>query len=93
VLAEDRGEKIEVIEQQRDRIERLKAQDPSVSGGEFQKSRRVDSMQRHLEKLKIFADINDPMVKKRFEDDQGMLMLKILITWQLLIRTSLLQVT
>jgi len=81
VLAEDRAEKIEVIEQQRDRIERLKAQESSVSGGEFQKSRRVGSMQRHLEKLKIFADINDPMVKKRFEDDQGMLRLEILNTW------------
>ena len=71
VLTEDRAEKIEVIEQQRDRIQRLKAQEASVSGGEFQKSRRIDSMQRHLEQLKIFADINDPLVKKRFEDGQG----------------------
>lgn len=72
VLAEDRAEKIEVIEQQRDRIQRLKAQDASVSGGEWQKSNRLASMQRHLEQLKILADINDPLVKKRFEDGQGM---------------------
>lgn len=72
MLAEDRAEKIEVIEQQRDRIQRLKAQDASVSGGEWQKSNRLASMQRHLEQLKILADINDPLVKKRFEDGQGM---------------------
>lgn len=96
MLAEDRAEKIEIIEQQRDRIERLKAQDPSVSGGEFQKSRRVDSMQRHLEKLKIFADINDPMVKKRFEDDQGMMYPQrnqVMLRFSTLMRTFLPQAT
>jgi large subunit ribosomal protein L35 len=72
VLAEDRSEKLDAIEQQRARIDRLKAQDANVSGGEWQKARRMDSMQRHLEKLKIHADINDPMVKKRFEDGGGM---------------------
>jgi len=72
VLAEDRKGKLEQIEQQRSRIERLKAQEPAVSGGEWQKERRVVSMQQYLEKLKILADINDPMVKKRFEDGKGM---------------------
>lgn len=71
MLAEDRKEKLEAIQVQRERLERLKAQDADVSGGEWQKSRRVDSMQRYLEKLKILADINDPMVKKRFEDGMG----------------------
>jgi len=71
VLAEDRVEKLAQIEQQRSRIERLKAQEPAVSGGEWQKERRVVSMQQYLEKLKILADINDPMVKKRFEDGKG----------------------
>lgn len=71
MLAEDRAEKLEEIEQQRERIQRLKAQNASVSGGEWQKSNRLESMQRHLEKLKILADINDPLVKKRFEDGKG----------------------
>jgi len=28
-------------------------------------------MRRHLEYLKVQADINDPLVKKRFEDGEG----------------------
>jgi hypothetical protein len=28
-------------------------------------------MQQHLERLKIHADINDPLVKRKFEDGQG----------------------
>ena len=31
-------------------------------------------MRRELERLKVLADINDPMVKKRFEDGDGMLL-------------------
>ena len=44
-----------------------------IQGGERQKQIRLDSMSRHLEKLKILADINDPLIKKRFEDGEGML--------------------
>ena len=29
------------------------------------------AMERHLEDLKILADVNDPVIKKRFEDGQG----------------------
>jgi large subunit ribosomal protein L35 len=72
VLAEDRAEKVKQIETQRARIARLAEQDPAVSGGEASKQRRLDSMRRELERLKILADINDPMVKKRFEDGDGM---------------------
>jgi large subunit ribosomal protein L35 len=49
----------------------LVEQDPAVSGGEANKQRRLSSMRRELERLKILADINDPMVKKRFEDGDG----------------------
>jgi hypothetical protein len=28
-------------------------------------------MRAYVERLKILADINDPMVKRRFEDGQG----------------------
>jgi large subunit ribosomal protein L35 len=71
VLAEDRAEKITKIETQRARIARLVEQDPAVSGGEANKQRRLESMEREMARLKILADINDPMVKKRFEDGMG----------------------
>lgn len=73
VLQADREEKLKLIRTERLRISNLAAQDGStVSGGERQKQRRLDSMKRHLEYLKIQADINDPMIKKRFEDGDGM---------------------
>lgn len=71
ILGADREEKIKQIETQRARIARLKAQQVSPQD-ERQKETRIASMQRTLEELKIYADINDPIVKKRFEDGQGM---------------------
>lgn len=71
ILLQDREEKLQQIQIQRERIARLKEADASVSGGEIRKRNRILSMQRYLEELKIKADINDPMVKKRFEDGQG----------------------
>lgn len=70
-LAEDRTEKIAAIELFRTRIANLMAQDPAISGGEQNKQRRLDSMRRKLEEYKILADVNDPMVKKNFEDGKG----------------------
>lgn len=72
-LLEDRKEKLEQIEMERARIARLKATDASQSGGALQKQRRLTSMENHLEQLKIHADINDPIVKKKFEDGIGTL--------------------
>lgn len=73
ILQEDREEKLKAIETERARILRLSEQDVSaVAGGEKKKPIRLDSMRRHLEKLKILADINDPLIKKRFEDGEGM---------------------
>jgi len=72
VLQDDRTEKIAQVEMQRARIERLKGQDvKGLSGAEAMKKLRLESMRRHLEHLKILADINDPLVKKRFEDGDG----------------------
>jgi large subunit ribosomal protein L35 len=71
VLMEDRQEKIKQIEVQKLRLKNLLSQDPSVSGGKQAKEVRVKSMQDHIRELIILADINDPMVKKRFEDRQG----------------------
>jgi large subunit ribosomal protein L35 len=73
VLAKSREEKVKAVELQRGRITRLLEQDPAVSGGEAAKQIRLTSMRKQLEELKISADINDPMVKKRFEDGLGTL--------------------
>lgn len=71
ILLADREEKLKQIEVERARIARLKDANPELSGGELRKQNRLWSMNRTLEKLKILADINDPMVKKRFEDGLG----------------------
>ena len=73
VLKADREEKIKAIQTERLRISNLMALDSSMlKGGERQKQTRLDSMRKHLEYLKIQADINDPLIKKRFEDGEGM---------------------
>ena len=72
VLIAHRAEKLRQIEKERGRIARLQETDPStISGGERQKTIRLRSMQTQLEELKIHADINDPNVKRRFEDGLG----------------------
>jgi large subunit ribosomal protein L35 len=70
VLIQHREEKVQDIEAERQKIARLKAQsvDPQ---NEQRHQHRVNSMQRYLDELKIHADINDPMVKRRFEDGKG----------------------
>ena len=71
ILLEDRKEKVEQIEVQKLRIANLRAQDAAVSGGEQAKEVRLMSMTRRLEEMVVLADINDPVVKKRFEDGKG----------------------
>ncbi|KAH7342655.1 phosphatidylethanolamine-binding protein [Rhexocercosporidium sp. MPI-PUGE-AT-0058] len=72
VLAADREQKLKLIATERLRISNLVATDAAnVRGGEATKQKRLESMRRHLEYLKIQADINDPMIKKRFEDGEG----------------------
>ncbi|KAM3087266.1 mitochondrial 54S ribosomal protein YmL35 [Clarireedia jacksonii] len=88
ILQADRAEKLELIAKERVRIANLMAQDPAISGGELNKQNRLDSMRRHLEWLKIQADINDPLVKKRFEDGQGIYFL-LLLLWSSLLTIAL----
>ncbi|KAI9729117.1 MAG: hypothetical protein M1828_000202 [Chrysothrix sp. TS-e1954] len=79
IIAADRERKIQEISTQRARIERVKQQDvvremdnaSQRRTKELQKGVRVRSMQRELEKLKVLADVNDPVVKKKFEDGFG----------------------
>ena len=73
ILQADREEKLKLIQTEGLRISNLVATDASkIAGGESQRQTRLDSMRLHLEYLKIQADINDPLIKKRFEDGDGM---------------------
>jgi len=72
ILIQDRAEKLKQIETERARLQRTRNTDPSeIAGGEAAKEKRIKSMEAHLEKLKIYADINDPNVKRRFEDGKA----------------------
>jgi len=72
ILEDDRREKLVEIVRETDKIRRLEAQDASVfRGGEKFKTKRLSSLRTHVEKLKILADINDPIVKMRFESGRG----------------------
>lgn len=76
ILQEDRKEKLEEIRVQRERIERLKQQNVAPQD-EGRREHRLKSMRERLEYTKILADINDPVVKRTFEDKQGACLLSI----------------
>lgn len=71
ILQADRDEKLKQIARERDRIARLRALTDEEAGGANVKRSRLGGMEKHLEQLKIWADINDPVVKKKFEDGEG----------------------
>jgi large subunit ribosomal protein L35 len=72
ILAQDREEKVAKIVAETAKIKRLEATDASTfRGGEPYKQKRLESLRAHVERLKVLADINDPLVKRRFEDGQG----------------------
>lgn len=70
ILAEDRAEKLEQIDTMRARIRRVQEQEVDAQNARS-KERKLISMEQHLEELKILADINDPLVKRNFEDGIG----------------------
>ncbi|KAF6222239.1 hypothetical protein HO133_001325 [Letharia lupina] len=71
VLAEDRSRKLLEIAEMRKRIAFWQNVPASDLGGEYAKKGKLVRMQRYLEQLKILADVNDPVIKKRFEDGMG----------------------
>lgn len=72
VLGEDRAEKLEAIRETAEEIAKLKTRPASVyRAGEHHKQKKLDSLRRHLEYLKIQADINDPAVRRKYEDGHG----------------------
>lgn len=71
VLAEDRSRKLLEIAEMRKRIDFWQNVPASDLGGEYAKKGKLVRMQKYLENLKILADVNDPVIKKRFEDGMG----------------------
>lgn len=72
ILQADRAEKIKAIAAELDKIKRLEeVPAEKYNGGQAKKSLRLASLRKHVEELKILADINDPMVKRKFEDGLG----------------------
>ena len=71
ILQEDRTQKLQEIQTQRERIQKLseKSVPPEQEG---HREQRLRSMRERLEYSKILADINDPMVKTTVEYKQGM---------------------
>ncbi|CAL5870775.1 uncharacterized protein PFLUO_LOCUS5015 [Penicillium psychrofluorescens] len=70
ILQADREEKLADIQKMEVRIANVEAT-PTEQMGEQAKKSKLPAMRIHLDKLKILADINDPLVKRKFEDGQG----------------------
>ena len=74
-LAEEREGTLATIREEATKIAHLEAKNPEVMrGGQAMKDKRLAGLRRYVEKLKIYADCSDPVVKKRFEDGLGKLM-------------------
>jgi large subunit ribosomal protein L35 len=72
VLQEDRQEKLYAIRKEMAKIQKLEETPAEqVQGGEARKNMRLTSLRKQLEEYKILADINDPIVKRKFEDGFG----------------------
>lgn len=76
ILAADREQKLAQITQTLNKISLLEKKDAAeVKGGLERKNIKLASLRRHADELKILADVNDPIVKKRYEDGLGKLLL------------------
>ncbi|KAL6849064.1 mitochondrial 54S ribosomal protein YmL35 [Amphichorda felina] len=72
ILAADREDKLQKIRTELAKIAWLEEKSADdVKGGQYMKDVKLASLRRHVEELKILADVNDPVVKKRFEDGLG----------------------
>lgn len=72
MLAEDRTAKLKELKETSVEIAKLEQRPANVYwAGEQFKQKKLESLYRHLEDLKIQADINDPAVKRKFEDGLG----------------------
>lgn len=73
VLQTAREEKLEEIRKMREKIARFEALSVEEAGGKQVRNSRLGGMKAHLDGLVIKADINDPVVKKKFEDGDGII--------------------
>ncbi|PNH74606.1 hypothetical protein VD0001_g2979 [Verticillium dahliae] len=72
ILALDRQKKVEAIAAEVEKMRKIRETDVALfRGGEKKREMKLESIRRHIEHLKIQADINDPAVKRRFEDGLG----------------------
>ncbi|KAI1818118.1 ribosomal protein YmL35 [Poronia punctata] len=72
ILQADREEKIAHLVKELDKIKRLEETPADqLPGGQRKKDLRLASLRKYVEELKILVDINDPVVKRRFEDGLG----------------------
>lgn len=83
VLLADREEKLKQIAAMSEKIAKLEAVPTEQAGGEQVKKSKLRAMELHLDHLKILADANDPLVKKKFEDGQGKWFLDNRTAWGL----------
>lgn len=70
ILLSDREQKLEEITATSEKIAKIQAL-PAEERAKNSTHSRLRALEIHLEKLKVLADINDPLVKKKFEDGQG----------------------
>ncbi|KAL2830049.1 phosphatidylethanolamine-binding protein [Aspergillus cavernicola] len=70
ILLEDREQKLRLIQETSEKISRIQAL-PEKERKSVSTVSRLRALEGHLEKAKVFADINDPLVKKKFEDGLG----------------------
>ncbi|KAI0546301.1 ribosomal protein YmL35 [Xylaria curta] len=72
ILQVDRQEKLQALAKELAKIKRLEdTPAEQVPGGQRKKDLRLTSLRKYVEELKILVDINDPIVKRRFEDGLG----------------------
>ncbi|KAI8951442.1 ribosomal protein YmL35 [Xylaria longipes] len=72
ILQEDRQEKLQALAKELAKVKRLEdTPADQVPGGQRKKDMRLESLRKYVEELKILVDINDPIVKRRFEDGLG----------------------
>ncbi|XWW98109.1 hypothetical protein V2A60_006105 [Cordyceps javanica] len=72
ILAADRAAKVASLQATVEKMAALEAKDAAaIKGGETMKQIRLRSLRKEAHRLTILADINDPVVKRRFEDGLG----------------------
>ncbi|KAI0491061.1 phosphatidylethanolamine-binding protein [Xylaria cf. heliscus] len=72
ILQEDRNHKLQALAKELAKIKLLEGiPDDQFPGGPRKKVMRLKSLAKYVKELKVLIDINDPIVKRRFEDGLG----------------------